>query len=209
MFSFRRDPSPASKADLRPLRAPHSGVRRRAANSGFTLLLAALVSSIVLAVGAAIFGIAQKQVLLSAVGRDSQFAFYAADTAAECALYWDFRCNYFASSTALVSASCTSNPTCDTELIEAEGRPTAVPYYPYTMTSKKMDFFQDAAVSGNLCAQVSVTKCQGTFNADGDCVVSSGTAPIRTIIHADGYSTNCAAILTSERALQRSVELHY
>src|SRR3990167_512175 len=170
---------------------------------GFTLLLAALVSSIVLAVGAAIFGIAQKQVLLSAIGRDSQFAFYAADTAAECALYWDFRCNYFASSTALVSASCTSNPTCDTKLIEAEGRPTAAPYYPYTMTSKKMDFFQDAAISGNLCAQVSVTKCQGTFNADGDCVVGSGTAPIRTIIHADGYSTNCAAILTSARALQR------
>src|SRR3990167_7483874 len=72
---------------------------------GFTLLLAAIVSSIVLAVGAAIFGIAQKQVLLSAIGRDSQFAFYAADTAAECALYWDFRCNYFASSTALINPS--------------------------------------------------------------------------------------------------------
>src|SRR3990167_2209689 len=76
---------------------------------GFTLLLAALVSSIVLAVGAAIFGIAQKQVLLSAIGRDSQLAFYAADTAAECALYWDFRCNYFASSTALINPSC-NNP---------------------------------------------------------------------------------------------------
>ncbi|MSU73650.1 hypothetical protein EXS56_00760 [Candidatus Kaiserbacteria bacterium] len=184
--------------------------RRVRTERGFTLLLAALVSSIVLAVGAAIFGIAQKQVLLSAIGRDSQFAFYAADTAAECALYWDFRCNYFASSTAFINASCNNpNPTCDTETLEAEGRPTAAPYYPYTMTSRKMNFFQDAAISGNLCAQVSVTKCQGTFNADGDCVVGSGTAPIRTIIHADGYSTNCAAILTSARALQRSVELHY
>ncbi len=38
MFSFRRDPSPASKADLRPLRAPHGGVRRLTANSGFTLV---------------------------------------------------------------------------------------------------------------------------------------------------------------------------
>lgn len=177
---------------------------------GFTLLLAALVSSIVLAVGAAIFGIAQKQVLLSAIGRDSQFAFYAADTAAECALYWDFRCNYFASSTALINSSCNNpTPVCDTEELQAAGRPTAAPYFPYTMTSKKMDFFQDATVSGNLCAQVSVTKCQGSFNASGVCVVGSGTDPIRTIIHADGYSTNCAAILTSTRALQRSVELHY
>ena len=177
---------------------------------GFTLLLAALVSSIVLAVGAAIFGIAQKQVLLSAIGRDSQFAFYAADTAAECALYWDFRCSYFASSTALINPSCNSpEPTCDTELLQATGRPTAEPYFPYTMTSERMDFFQDAAVSGNLCAQVSVLKCQGTLDEDGDCSPGDATAPIRTVIHADGYSTNCASINTSARALQRSVELRY
>ena len=177
---------------------------------GFTLLLAALVSSIVLAVGAAIFGIAQKQVLLSAIGRDSQFAFYAADTAAECALYWDFRCNYFASSTALINPSCNNpEPSCDTELLQADGRPTAAPYYPYTMTSERMDFFQDAAISGNLCAQVSVTKCQGTLDEDDECILGGATAPIRTIIHADGYSTNCASIDTSARALQRSVELRY
>ncbi len=193
-------------------RIKKAGVSSRASRGqrGFTLLLAALVSSIVLAIGAAIFGIAQKQVLLSAIGRDSQFAFYAADTAAECALYWDFRCNYFASSTDLISASCNNpTPTCDTKPLEATGRPTEAPYYPYTMTSQQMDFFEDAAVSGNLCAQVSVTKCQGTFNADGDCVVGAETDPIRTVIRADGYSTNCASILTSARALQRSVELHY
>src|SRR3989344_8498174 len=177
---------------------------------GFTLLLAALVSSVVLAVGAAIFSIAQKQVTLSVLGRDSQFAFYAADTAAECALYWDFRCNYFASSTALINPSCNNpEPTCDTEQIQATGRPTSAPYFPYTMTSQKMDFFEDAAISGNLCAQVSVIKCQGTFDANGDCVSGGSTAPIHTIIHADGYSTNCASIETSARALQRSVELRY
>jgi Tfp pilus assembly protein PilX len=65
---------------------------------GFTLMLAALVSSIVLALGTSIYEIAQKEVQLSALGRDSQFAFYAADTAAECALYWDFRYSYFATS---------------------------------------------------------------------------------------------------------------
>ena len=184
---------------------PHTRGQR-----GFTLLLAALVSSIVLAVGAAIFGIAQKQVLLSAIGRDSQFAFYAADTAAECALYWDFRCNYFASSTALINPSCNNpEPTCDTEPLQATGRPTAEPYFPYTMTSERMDFFQDAAVSGNLCAQVSVLKCQGTLDEAGDCSPGDATAPIRTVIHADGYSTNCASINTSARALQRSVELRY
>jgi hypothetical protein len=56
---------------------------------GFTLLLAALVASITLALGAAIYSIAIKQVTLSGIGRDSQFAFYNADTIAECALYQD------------------------------------------------------------------------------------------------------------------------
>ncbi len=65
---------------------------------GFTLLLAALVASIVLALGSSIFTIAKKQITLSSLGRDSQFAFYAADTVAECALYYDVRFSSFATS---------------------------------------------------------------------------------------------------------------
>ncbi len=181
------------------------------AQRGFTLLLAALVASIVLSVGAAIFGIAQKQLTLSALGRDSQFAFYAADTAAECALYWDFRCNYFASSTAGINAACNNpTPTCDGQAMGPfnPDRP-GIPAYPYTMTSRQMDLFSDVSTASGFCVEVSVKKCQGTFTEDGNCTTGLPTDAVRTIIHADGYSTNCAAILTSERALQRSVELHY
>ncbi|KKW45527.1 MAG: hypothetical protein UY98_C0044G0005 [Candidatus Kaiserbacteria bacterium GW2011_GWA2_58_9] len=100
---------------------------------GFTLLLAALVSSIVLALGTSIFQLAQKELTLSSIGRDSQFAFYAADSGAECALYWDVRYQRF---------------------------PTSTP----------------ASVG---------------------------------LVHADGFSTNCGAVESSPRALQRSVELRY
>ncbi|OGG50405.1 hypothetical protein A3C18_00540 [Candidatus Kaiserbacteria bacterium RIFCSPHIGHO2_02_FULL_54_11b] len=172
---------------------------RKNTQRGFTLLLAALVSSVVLAVGAAIFSIAQKQVTLSALGRDSQFAFYAADTIAECALYWDFRFEYFASTTPT-----SITPKCDAVALNFVNQVGSS--YPYVMTSEQIGLFS-TEVSGELCAQVSVTKCQGTFE-DGDCQ-SSPTAPIRTIIHADGYSTSCASILSSTRALQRSVELRY
>jgi hypothetical protein len=72
---------------------------QRSNQSGFTLLLAALAASIALSLGSAIFSITTKEIQLSSIGRDSQFAFYAADTAAECALYWDIRFNYFATST--------------------------------------------------------------------------------------------------------------
>lgn len=66
---------------------------------GFAILYAVLVASLLLSIGLAIFNLTIKELLLSSLGRDSQFAFYAADTGAECALYWDFEEDAFATST--------------------------------------------------------------------------------------------------------------
>ena len=73
---------------------------------GFTLLLAALVGSLVLALGISIVTIVQKSVTLSSIGRESQFAFYAADSGAECALYWDIRHAHFSTSTPPTEITC-------------------------------------------------------------------------------------------------------
>ena len=83
------------------------GARER----GFTLLLAALVASVVLALGTSIFSLVQKEITLSSIGRDSQFAFYAADTGVECALYWDARHQIFADEVP------PSEITCDTQTV--------------------------------------------------------------------------------------------
>ena len=181
----------------------------RRGQRGFTLLLAALVASIVLSLGAAVFGIAQKQLTLSAIGRDSQFAFYAADTAAECALYWDFRFGYFGSTTPPSVVS--PNPRCDdqTMLPFTDTGDSTVQPYNYAKTSSRVDFFKDASPAGGYCAEFVVKKCQGTFTAEGTCAVDASKEIVRTLVHADGYSVNCASIQTSLRALQRSVELHY
>lgn len=69
-------------------------------NKGFTLLVAVLISGVLLAIGLAIFNITIKELLLSSSGRESQFAFYAADSGAECALYWDQKGGGFSTSTA-------------------------------------------------------------------------------------------------------------
>ncbi|NQV93418.1 pilus assembly PilX N-terminal domain-containing protein [Candidatus Kaiserbacteria bacterium] len=69
-------------------------------NKGFTLLVAVLVSGVLLAIGLAIFNITIKELLLSSSGRESQFAFYAADSGTECALYWDQKGGGFSTSTA-------------------------------------------------------------------------------------------------------------
>lgn len=57
--------------------------------SGFSVLFASLIGSLVLAIGLAILSITLKQIVLSSAGRESQKAFYAADTGTECALYLD------------------------------------------------------------------------------------------------------------------------
>ncbi len=168
---------------MEALRNNMKSLFKKTKTRGFTLLLAALVASIVLSLGSAIFSIAQKQVTLSSLGRDSQFAFYAADAAAECALYWDIRHNGFG------TTSPATNPVCDGEALDATGRAGAVPY---TMEFQ-INLFEDLSDNEpGYCADVEVRK-----TAEG------------TVIHADGYSVHCAAIETSSRSLQRSVELKY
>ncbi|MDP3875085.1 MAG: pilus assembly PilX N-terminal domain-containing protein [bacterium] len=56
---------------------------------GFTLFIALVVMGTLLLIVAGIVSLATRQALISASGRESQYAFYAADTGIECALYWD------------------------------------------------------------------------------------------------------------------------
>ncbi len=56
---------------------------------GFTLLIAVVLASVSLSIGMALLDIALKQVILSSSARQSQIAFYNADSVLECALYYD------------------------------------------------------------------------------------------------------------------------
>lgn len=160
---------------------------------GFTLLLAALVASIVLALGSSIFSIAKKQVTLSSIGRDSQFAFYAADTGAECALYWDIKHDAFGASAPASAIACAGEALAEQVI---SGSRLAAPYV--------IEF--DLNLFANADGQA------GTSDDLGYCTevtVSKNTSAPFTVIHADGYSTPCNLIDTSSRALQRSVQLQY
>ncbi|OGG45217.1 hypothetical protein A2673_02375 [Candidatus Kaiserbacteria bacterium RIFCSPHIGHO2_01_FULL_50_13] len=124
------------------------------AERGFTLLLTALVSAIVVSLGISIFSLSQKEIILSSIGRESQFAFYAADSSAECALYLDIRHASFGSTPPA------SPPTCDGQTLITSGHSLILPY---TVT------FQYAP--NGLCADVRVTKNsihpRTLINADG------------------------------------------
>jgi len=59
--------------------------------TGFAMLFAVLISSFLIMIGISIFSISLKEVMISTSIRDSQTAFYAADSAGECASYWDIK----------------------------------------------------------------------------------------------------------------------
>lgn len=73
-----------------------SGSKIQVPCEGFTLLLAVLITSMVLAIsfGFSIFVI--RELNISIVGRESQKAVFAADSGIECALYWDLAQKKFA-----------------------------------------------------------------------------------------------------------------
>lgn len=66
----------------KPAKARHS-------HAGFTILFAVLVGGLLFSIGLAVAHLAIREVVLGAAGKDSNFAFFAADTGIECALYWD------------------------------------------------------------------------------------------------------------------------
>lgn len=172
---------------------------RARAQRGFTLLLAALVGSVVLALGSAVFSIAMKQVTLSSIGKNSQFAFYAADTAAECALFWDFRSDipthkYFFATSSGPDLNPLTSITCDQQAAPVTVEPGAMPIAATTT------FRYDITGSGGklYCAKVSVAK-----------VRNSGSSGINTVIYSNGYSSPCASITTARDTLERAVKLRY
>jgi hypothetical protein len=58
-------------------------------NRGMTLFIAIVIMSVLLFISFAVVNITIKGTLFASSGRDSQYAFYAADSGIECALYWD------------------------------------------------------------------------------------------------------------------------
>lgn len=64
-------------------------------NRGFTLLIAVIFMSVMLTLGLSLSSLGYKQVLLSSTSAESQYAFYTADAALECALYADQQQNLF------------------------------------------------------------------------------------------------------------------
>lgn len=158
-------------------------------HKGFTLLLASLISSILLAIAIFMINIAQKEIVLASVGRDSQYAFYAADSGAECALYWDFRGAF--------------NPAAPTRDVQCSSQ--RVGEYISSISSDQNDFIVGGQgyeipsrmqfEQSNRCVKVEVVK-----EINGDVIT--------TQIDSRGYNMPCS-VTSSPRLLERAVRITY
>jgi Tfp pilus assembly protein PilX len=150
---------------------------------GITLLISLIITGTLLLVATAIANIALKQATIAASGRDSQYAFYAADSGAECALYWDVKnptgISAFATST-VTTINCNqnlSNP--------SNPSPTSVGGSMTGVSTFTLKFLPDT-----YCAVVTVTKA------------NDGTTKIESL----GYNT-CDT--TNPRRVERAVRVTY
>ncbi|MEK7604305.1 MAG: hypothetical protein AAB442_00695 [Patescibacteria group bacterium] len=159
---------------------------------GFALLIALIVMSVMLSFGLALGSLAYKQQVLASDAIQSQYAFYAADSALECALYADQRANLFD-----LASHDQSNPpllitsvTCD----EAGNFTTRLSGYTYTPGSQLIDI-QRIRLSTKTCADVTVYK--HTTGA--------------TEIYVQGYNASCATVASpgAARYISRGIWAYY
>lgn len=156
---------------------------------GFVILIAVMVSTLVISIGAFIASIALKELALSASGRESQIAFYAADSALECALYQDLRVQAFS---ATLTAPGPSFVYCD-------GRTFNIDVQDGDSTSAQTYFDISFLVEGRTdetspYARIKVTK------------ENIGTINDKTIIEAQGYNILSS---TSTQRVERALQVVY
>ena len=110
-------------------------------NKGFTLFIAIIVMGTLLLVAVGLVSLAVRQALISASGRESQHAFYAADSGIECALYWDVQ---NPSGTSAFATSTSSGINCNNQIMTVGGAP---------LSTFTFNFSPDP-----YCAVITVTK---------------------------------------------------
>jgi Tfp pilus assembly protein PilX len=159
--------------------------------SGFTILFAVIVSALVLSIGLSIANITLKQIKISSLGRESQIAFYGADSGSECVLYYDLIEEAFAtSSNSNISAlpptiSCFNE---DAAVIFDPSDPNQANTYAATST------IVFSGTSG-ICAKIQIGKSDTDMDGFSD----------KTSILSRGYNV-CT---NSGRQLERGIRIRY
>src|SRR3989344_1738180 len=158
---------------------------------GFALLVAVIFMSVMLALGLALGSLGYKQVVLASSAVESQKAFYTADRALECGLYYDQQENLFAYP---------SIPPTDETAPKIYCAPSGVvPYSVHIVSDTPTVWVVRTRLSfgGGRCADVTVYKPK----------VTPGT----TYIFSQGYDVPCATVENPNgaRFVSRGLGVYY
>jgi Tfp pilus assembly protein PilV len=124
---------------------------------GFTLLVAIIFSSVILSVGLALTDIAYKQVILAQAAQQSQYAFYNADSAMECALEQDQVYHMFDYATEPTgNFTNPSDPACEGVSVTFTGNPVS--------GSSRITTFSVPCAGGGSNASVQIYKTANSTN---------------------------------------------
>ncbi len=151
------------------------------------MLVAVLITSVFLIISFVVINVALKELILANSAKESQYAFYAADSGTECAVYWDL-----ASSTSKFDPSTPGTISCGSQTISTGSQtvPT-IPSQPSLIGgggANTTSIFNVNFAKG--CAIVRVTKAPGGV----------------TTVDSRGYNT-CSS--TSIRRFERGITLTY
>jgi len=157
--------------------------KKQKSQQGFTLFIAVIITSIVILLGVTIAGIMQRDTLITASSRASTQAFYAADTALECALRWDDRdAPEFADGASTIS--CAGNDS-----------------IPINSCSGDCDFsfVLDDRLGANVCAEVSIEK-DSTPLGDCDTVYDLEEGGVEERVHI--FPESCNFNVVTDRVIE-------
>lgn len=191
---------------------------------GFTILVAVITAGILLIVAMSIGGVALKEQILSTTNKESQIAFYAADTGIECAMYWDLNSRtggIFAPDSDGNSRDSTNppgsyNPSCGGVPLSFSGPSDVVPSLDGTSHAEYTYTFEVSGIpvgdpknNVTTCAIVTITK---DTNDNAKYNPSPGTpsgAHSAALTHTDIYSYGYNTCDASLNRLERGIEAHY
>ena len=172
---------------------------------GFALLVAVIFMAVMLSFALTLSALAYKQQLLTSTTIASSNAFYAADSALECALRFDQWNNggstFFPYTTVVGTAVPTASFYCGgvgTAAPDSSAPPTL---QVLTVNSVTYDVFTYRFAIGTAgasdCADLTIYK------------YADGHSPYSTYIFSQGYDVSCGAVNGSGRYAARGLQAHY
>lgn len=161
---------------------------------GISLFIAVLVASVTALFSFAISNIALREVILAQTGRDSQSAFYAANSGVECALFWDLKMGAFNVGSSEITCN-EQTGSANMQVIFQGGEEI------WTLMGSSNLTFNLSDDEGNTSCFI-IDDVKKTIERDGENNITS----IEVLMEVRGYNT---CDFASPRILERAIRVKY